>query len=134
MRKPRQSHCLRRDEGNFGPRSREDSDHNPQKEVGFRSGTGSGYGSYGGYESGYGVQWTLPKGYTRSDERIREDVCEHLGLSGLDVSDVSVEVSKGHVTLEGTVKERHHKHAIEDCADDCMGVQGVENRIRVRKE
>jgi hypothetical protein len=75
----------------------------------------------------------MPKGYTRSDVRIREDICEHLGRSGLDVSDVSVEVSGGKVTLEGTVKDRYAKHAIEDCADDCMGVQEVDNRIRVQK-
>ena len=82
----------------------------------------------------YGTRRTSPKGYTRSDERVREDVCEQLSHSGLDVSEVSVTVSQGHVTLEGTVSDRRTKHAIEDCADGCMGVQDVDNRIRVQRD
>ena len=73
-----------------------------------------------------------PKGYTRSDERIREDVCEQLSHAPyLDVGEVSVEVESGKVTLTGEVPERRMKHAIEDIADHCLGVQDVENRITV---
>ncbi|HJV24637.1 MAG TPA: BON domain-containing protein [Aromatoleum sp.] len=75
-----------------------------------------------------------PRGYTRSDERIHEFICERLAqLHHLDVSDVSVTVSNGIVTLEGTVPDRGMKHRIEDTADSCWGVQNVENRIRVRR-
>jgi osmotically-inducible protein OsmY len=81
-----------------------------------------------------GGQRIMPKGYARSDERLREDICEQLGHSGIDVSDVSVDVSEGRVTLEGTVKDRRSKHAIEDLADDCPGVKDVENRIRVQRD
>ncbi|MCD0504438.1 BON domain-containing protein [Bordetella petrii] len=76
-------------------------------------------------------QRITPKGYVRSDERVREDLCERLSRSGLDVSDVSVDVSDSTVTLEGTVPNRRTKHAIEDCADDCLGVSDIQNRIRV---
>ncbi|MDM9557684.1 MULTISPECIES: BON domain-containing protein [Bordetella] len=76
-------------------------------------------------------QRITPKGYVRSDERVREDLCERLSHSGLDVSDVSVDVSDGVVALEGTVPDRRTKHAIEDCADDCLGVTDIQNRIRV---
>ncbi|MCK9512325.1 MAG: BON domain-containing protein [Pigmentiphaga sp.] len=72
-----------------------------------------------------------PKGYIRSDERIREVVCERLSHSGLDVSDVEVSVQEGRVALEGTVPSRRVKHAVEDCADGCAGVVEVENRVRV---
>lgn len=73
-----------------------------------------------------------PKGYSRSDERIREFICERLAQqSRLDVSDVSISVNNGCVTLEGTVPERRMKHAIEDAADNCWGVKEVENRLRV---
>ncbi|MBR8244579.1 transporter [Burkholderia multivorans] len=76
-----------------------------------------------------------PKGYTRSDERIREDVCERLAHAlEIDVSDVSVQVSDGRVELDGTVPARWMKHAIEDIADDCMCVRDVENRVRVKRE
>lgn len=73
-----------------------------------------------------------PRGYTRSDERIREFICERLAQHHqLEVSDVSVEVRDGTVVLEGTVPERYMKHAIEDTADNCWGVKDVENHIRV---
>lgn len=75
-----------------------------------------------------------PKNYTRSDDRIREDVCEQLCQQQvIDVSDVSVDVQNGRVVLEGTVPERNMKYAIENMADSCWGVQDVENHIRVRQ-
>jgi hypothetical protein len=86
-----------------------------------------------GYGGGRSAQRTMPKGYKRSDARLHEDICERLSRSGLDVSEVSVSVSDGQVTLEGAVAERYVKHAIEDIADDCMGVEGVDNRIRVQR-
>ncbi|KWF81107.1 transporter [Burkholderia diffusa] len=76
-----------------------------------------------------------PKGYTRSDERIREDVCERLARAlDIDVSDVSVQVRDGRVELDGTVPSRWMKHDIEDIADSCMWVRDVENRVRVRRD
>ncbi|QTD94536.1 BON domain-containing protein [Burkholderia anthina] len=76
-----------------------------------------------------------PKGYTRSDERIREDVCEQLAHAlDIDVSDVTVQVSEGRVELDGTVPARWMKHDVEDIADGCMGVRDVENRVRVRRD
>jgi len=75
---------------------------------------------------------TGPKGYTRSDDRIREDICERLMLAdSIDSSEASVSVKDGKVTLEGTVPTRSMKHAIEDVADHTAGVQDVDNRIRV---
>ncbi|MET1531845.1 BON domain-containing protein [Burkholderia sola] len=76
-----------------------------------------------------------PKGYTRSDERIREDVCERLAHAlEIDVSDVAVQVKEGRVELDGTVPARWMKHDIEDLADGCLGVRDVENRVRVRRD
>lgn len=75
-----------------------------------------------------------PKGYQRSDERLREDISERLMESRyIDSSDVTVEVSAAKVVLEGTVPERRMKHAIEDLVDACPGVQDIDNRIRVRR-
>jgi len=71
-------------------------------------------------------------GYRRSDERIREDVCEALTLDPwLDATHVQVNVESGVVTLQGTVADRHMKFRAEECADQASGVQDVENRIRV---
>ena len=75
---------------------------------------------------------TGPKGYQRSDERLKEDISERLMESHyIDSSDVSVEVRGARVVLEGTVPGRHMKHAIEDLVDACPGVQDIDNRVRV---
>jgi hypothetical protein len=75
-----------------------------------------------------------PKGYERSDERIREDVSDRLMYRyDIDSSEVSVTVAAGTVTLDGTVPERRMKHAIEDLAVHCAGVKDVDNRIRVQR-
>lgn len=76
-----------------------------------------------------------PKGYTRSDERIRDDVCELLYRThDVDVSNVSVESKNGTLTLEGSVTDRRMKHRIEDLCEQCIGVNDVDNRIRVVRE
>ncbi len=73
-----------------------------------------------------------PKGYQRSDARIREDLCDRLMRARhIDSSEVTVEVANGKVILDGTVPQRGMKHAIEDMADACLGVQDIDNRIRV---
>jgi Flp pilus assembly secretin CpaC len=77
---------------------------------------------------------TGPKGYKRSDERLKEDICEQLmQCAFIDASEVTVEVQNGKVTLEGTVPERRMKHVIEDIADNCSGVDDVENRVGVSR-
>ena len=76
-----------------------------------------------------------PKGYRRSDERIREDVCEMLTRDpSIDASDIEVAVKEGEVTLTGNVSDRRMKHLAEDCAERCSGVRDVTNNIRVRRE
>lgn len=105
----------------------EDRYPNDERQYGWEKSAGQGW-----HDSNVPrAQRISPKGYVRTDERVREDVCERLSHSGLDVSEVSVQVSEGTVTLEGTVSSRHTKHAIEDCVDDCLGVKDIQNQIRV---
>lgn len=74
-----------------------------------------------------------PKNYTRSDERIREEVCERLTHTPtLDVSDVTVTVAGSVVTLTGSVDNRRMKYEVEDIVDDTYGVSDVVNQIHVR--
>jgi hypothetical protein len=75
-----------------------------------------------------------PKGYRRSDERIRDDVSERIARSGVDAEDVEVKVEKGEVTLTGFVRRREEKRMIEDLADDVFGVDEVNNHLRIRRE
>jgi osmotically-inducible protein OsmY len=75
-----------------------------------------------------------PKGYTRTDERIREDVCERLSQNDdVDASEIEVVVKGGEVTLEGSVVTRSMKHEAEDIAESVSGVSDVHNRLKVMK-
>jgi hypothetical protein len=89
---------------------------------------GRGSGGRGGF-AGRG-----PKNYTRTDERIREDVCDRLSWHDeVDATDISVSVANGEVTLDGTVDTRHMKRLAEDISEQVPGVVDVHNGIRVKK-
>ncbi len=76
-----------------------------------------------------------PKGYRRSDERIREDVCDAVAHQGyIDASDVEVRVENAVVVLTGTVAQRGDKRGLEHIAERVHGVHDVRNEIRVRRE
>jgi hypothetical protein len=75
-----------------------------------------------------------PKGYGRSDERIKEDINDRLSdHSYIDASEIEVMVKSGEVTLTGTVEDRISKRRAEDLAEEVSGVRNVENRLRVQK-
>jgi hypothetical protein len=76
---------------------------------------------------------TQPRGYERSDERLRELACERLTDADLDATDIEVKVSQGTVTLDGSVPTRWMKHAAEDLVDDLGGVKDIQNHLRVRR-
>jgi hypothetical protein len=74
-----------------------------------------------------------PKGYQRSDERIREEVCDRLTAHGLvDATDIEVRIQGGEVTLTGFVDTREAKRAAEDVAEELPGVREVHNQLRIR--
>ncbi len=75
-----------------------------------------------------------PQGYARSDQRIREDLCDQLCLGHIDPSEISVDVTRGVVTLEGFVSDRRDKYYVEELADATLGVLDVDNRLRIRRE
>lgn len=73
-----------------------------------------------------------PKNYTRSDERVREEVCERLGsVEELDPSDIEVAVSAGQVTLSGSVPTRQMKYLAEEIGADVYGVIELHNALRI---
>jgi osmotically-inducible protein OsmY len=76
-----------------------------------------------------------PRGYSRSDDRIKEDINDRLSDNPyIDASDVEVSVTNGEVVLSGKVADRHDKRRAEDIAEGVSGVRNVENRIRVQSE
>lgn len=75
-----------------------------------------------------------PKGYQRSDERIREDINDRFSDDPyLDASNIEVTIEQGEVMLSGTVEDRSEKRRAEDVAEAVSGVRNVENRLRVRQ-
>jgi hypothetical protein len=51
----------------------------------------------------------------------------------IDASEINVQIKDGEVTLTGTVDSREAKRMAEDIAEECSGVQEVQNQLRVRK-
>ena len=73
-----------------------------------------------------------PKGYRRSDDRIREDINDRLTDDAwLDASDIEVQVREAEVTLSGKVNRRDDKRRAEDLAEAVSGVKNVLNNLRV---
>src|SRR5262249_6498718 len=76
-----------------------------------------------------------PKGYKRTDARVREDINDRLADdSFLDASEIEVEVKNGEVTLSGTVTQRQDKRRAEDLAENVSGVQHVQNNLRLKTQ
>ena len=74
-----------------------------------------------------------PKDYRRSDERIREEICDRLLTHpDIDASEIAIAVTNGIVALTGIVEDRHEKRLAEYIAEDALGVNDVENRLTVR--
>jgi len=97
--------------------------------TGERFGEGYGQGTYGGFR-GKG-----PKGYERSDERLKEMISERLTDDDhIDASDITVEVRNGEVTLTGTVDDRTMKFQAEELIERCGGVKDIHNHLRVSPE
>lgn len=96
-----------------------DEDANHRREMDQRYGPHSGKG---------------PKGYTRSDEKIKDDVEEKLYHdSFIDASDIEVSVDDGEVTLSGTVDHKQTRRRAEDCADAVAGVKDVSLNLKVNR-
>lgn len=76
-----------------------------------------------------------PKDYRRSDERVREEICDCMTDDPtLDASEITVQVSEGVVTLSGSVTSRDQKRRAEDVAEHVSGVKDVTNQLRVSRE
>jgi hypothetical protein len=73
-----------------------------------------------------------PKGYHRSEERIREDAYERLTYDDtVDATNIEVQVQGDDLILTGTVNSREEKRRAENIVESISGVRNVENRIRV---
>lgn len=97
-----------------------------------RYNAGTGYGSRNPQMAQGSHRGKGPKNYERSQDRIREDVCERLTDDAMiDASNVEVRVDNNEVVLSGIVHNREEKRRAEDLAEAVAGVRNVENRLRV---
>jgi hypothetical protein len=93
---------------------------------------GSQYGTNGPFG---GHRGKGPSGYMRSDDRIREDVCDILTDDDhVDASHIEISVKNGEVTLSGTVPDRRSKRMAEDAIEHARGVKDVINNIRIQDD
>jgi len=125
------------------PRSMRSSDMNGWENRGFDEGRYSAekHGSTRSDYSGYRPETTGkhfgkgPKGWKRSDERIREEVCEALYRdTEIDASSIEVTVEDGCVCLRGSVEDRDTKRSAERCVENLSGVEDVLNELRIGRQ
>ena len=92
----------------------------------------SGYAPHeGGHESSRPTR-RGPKNYTRSDERIFDEIYAALTRDPrINADNVTIEIKGGKATLYGSVAHRQMKHWIEDIVADCYGVTDVDNKLTV---
>jgi osmotically-inducible protein OsmY len=75
-----------------------------------------------------------PKGYTRSDARLCEDINDRLYHDPfVDASEIEVTVNNGEAVLTGTVDSREAKRKAEDIAESITGIKDVENHLKVNR-
>src|SRR4051794_39919665 len=91
-----------------------------------------GYGNGGESSPSGGFRGRGPRGYERSSDRIREDVCEWLTDDDeLDASDIEVEVERGIVILSGSVADRAQKRRAEGIAQRARGVRDGRQQLEI---
>jgi BON domain len=96
-------------------------------------GRGDRFGTSGGQPRGR-FSGRGPRDYRRSDERIREDVCELLTRHGeIDASEMEVEIREATVILRGMADSGRTRRLAEELVEDVPGVRDVQNELRVHQ-
>jgi len=123
------------------------SDYSSGQRSSYAGGTYSPYAAQGDFARDFGnneAQWQSqqsqlshrgrgPKGYERSDERLKELICERLTDDpAIDASEVTIEITNKVVKLTGSVDERRIKYLIEDVIEQTGGVRDIDNQLRVQ--
>lgn len=75
-----------------------------------------------------------PKGYVRSEQRIKDEASEILTHDyDLDASEIEIEIKDRCLILRGEVKNRRDKRLAEYLVEDISGIEDVDNQLRIKK-
>jgi osmotically-inducible protein OsmY len=114
-----------------------------RQQLGNNAGWGTGVSHTGQFREQYGTERSEgrrspshrgkgPQGWQRSDEKIKDLICEALTDDHhIDASGIDVEVKAGEVTLTGMVPDRQTKRLAEDLVERMSGVKDVQNSLKV---
>lgn len=76
----------------------------------------------------------VPKGWSRSDEHLKEEVSEALYRNqSVDATDIEVSAKDGIITLSGTVDSPEAKRVAESCAQKVSGIEDVLSHLSIRR-
>src|SRR5262249_53650608 len=76
-----------------------------------------------------------PRGYVRTAERIRDDLCDRLTENPfIDASEIEVSVNGSDVVLEGVVDSETAYKQTQAIAEEVIGVTHVYNRLVIRPD
>lgn len=115
----------------YGPSKYDRSEVNSKRSHGL-GGVAGAFGADGDYGGITDHTGRGPKSYTRSDDRIRDDVCEALTRDPhVDASEIEVDVKQGVVHLKGSVEDRFAKKHAEDIIENLLGVKDVYNELSI---
>lgn len=74
-----------------------------------------------------------PRGYARSEARIRDEACEILAHDHeLDATDIEVDYKDHCIILRGHVDRRYDKKLAERLVEYIPGVEDVQNLLQIR--
>lgn len=75
-----------------------------------------------------------PKGWKRSDDKVKEDACDALYMSSeVDATNIEVKVIDNCIYLQGTVEDRYTKRLAEQCVESVQGADDIRNELRIRR-
>lgn len=92
------------------------------------------YGRQQHIQQGKNFAGVGPRGYSPSDDVIKEEVCHKLWEhDAIDASDLEVEVKDSKVIVTGSVPTPEMRELIEDVCDDFVPREKIELRLSLRR-
>lgn len=83
-------------------------------------------------DRGHDFRGRGPKGYRRSDERIREEVCETLAHDpDIDASEIEIDIVDSCIYLKGSVDSKRTKRLAELTIENISGIRDVFNMLKI---